>query len=482
MSERTEASFPEEVMLDLVGALGRERVILDPESLKEVSEDLTEVAPGRAEVIVRPREVEEVQKVLRIADGAGMAVVPMVANTNVGGLAVPDHGGIVIDLRDMNRIIQVNEKDLYMVVEPGVTWQDVRDRFDRDHPSVRVGYSLAPPDSSILLNCLLDGLTTLSLKHGPTGDWLNGVEAVLPDGQVVRTGAAGMGGTWCSDAPAPDLTGLFVNWHGTTGIVTKGALQIFPEPDFRQRGFVLSYDIQESFSLIRKLVRAEVCDDIGGLSWPAAKMLFGEEKPTWRDPEEPLFFIYTDVCATQERIFRAKVETLDEILEEERRGGARLSGPLDVREIVPLEPEFMKFADFPTRLDFLLDRGGLTWVGTYGPTSRWEEGLQKGMEVMERRGFPPLVVIRPMRGAHFGVLRYLAVFDKHDPEEVHAVRDLNAELTDVSYEIGFVPYKTPPWVLRRHKDRIDPGFFSLLKKVRSAIDPKGILNPGKWTL
>lgn len=475
------AAVPEDAMLDLVGALGRDRVILDPGVLREASEDLTEVPPGKAEAIIRPRDVEEVRKILTIAGRGGLAVVPMVANTNVGGLAVPDHGGIILDFREMNRIIEVNEKDLYMVIEPGVTWQDVRDHLDREHPGLRFGYSLGPPDSSVLCNCLLDGLTNISLKHGPTGDWINGIEVVLADGQVVRTGAMAMGGTGCSDAPAPDLTGLFVNMQGTTGIVTKMAIQVFPRPPHRSRGFILAYDVDATFAFARDLVREEICDDIGGLSWPTAKMLFGEERPTWRDPEEPLFFIYTDISAPREATFRAKRSALDALLEEHRGKGARLVGPLDLDEILPLEPRFAKFADFPTRLDFLLDRGGLTWIGTYGPISRWEEGLKKGMAVMERRGFPPVVVTRPMRGGHFGVLRFIATFDKTKAAEVDAVREMNAELSDVTLGLGFVPYKTPAWVLRRHKDRLDGGFVALLEKIRSVLDPKGILNPGKWS-
>ena len=480
MNEPLAAALPDEALVDLVGALGRDRVILDPEILREASEDLTEVAPGRARAVVRPHTVEEVQQVLRIASGVGLGVVPMVANSNIGGLAVPDQGGIVMDLREMNRIIEVNENDLYMVIEPGVTWQDVRDRLDRDHPKLRIGYSLALPDSSLLLNCLLDGLTTLGLKHGPTGDWINGLEAVLSDGQVIRTGAMAMGGTWCSDAPAPDLTGLFSNFHGTTGIVTKMAVQVFRQPAHRFRAFILAYDIDEAFSLIRALVAEDICDDIGGLTWPIGKMVFGEQRPMYRDPKEPLFHIYTDISAPREGMFLAKTGTLEAVLEAERKKGAHLTGPMDVLDIVPLEPGFKKFAEFPTRLDFLLDRGGLTWVGTYGPVSRWVEGLRAGLEVMERRGFPPLVVIRPMRGGHFGVLRYITTFDKKDEGEVHAVREMNAELTDVALNVGFVPYKTPPWVLRRHRDRIDPGFLALLEKIRSVMDPKGILNPGKW--
>jgi hypothetical protein len=62
------------------------------------------------------------------------------------------------------------------------------------------------------------------------------------------------------------------------------------------------------------------------------------------------------------------------------------------------------------------------------------------------------------------------------------VRELNEALCDLVISLGFFPYKTPPWVIQRHRDKIDPGFLNLLRLVRSAIDPNGIMNPGKWPL
>ena len=121
--------------------------------------------------------------------------------------------------------------------------------------------------------------------------------------------------------------------------------------------------------------------------------------------------------------------------------------------------------------------GGLTWIGTYGPVSRWVEGIERGGEIMVRRGFPPAVVLRPMLGGHFGVLRYIARFDKADPAPARA---LNEELLDLAVDLGFVPYKTPPWAIDRIRARIHPGFLATLNAVRGALDPRGILNPGKW--
>ncbi|MFQ5709734.1 MAG: FAD-binding oxidoreductase, partial [bacterium] len=465
---------------ELKAKLGPDKVFDQPDLLKEYSGDWTEIPGHLPDVVVKADAVEDVQLVLRIANDSRTPVVPRVANTNVGGLAIPEKGGIVLDLIGMNRILETNEADKYAIIEPGVTWGHLKTHLAENYPSLRFGYSLSPPHTSVLANCLMDGLTNLSLKHGSSAQWINGLEAVLPTGEMVRTGIGAASSFWCCKAPMPDLTGLFVNFHGTTGVVTRLAVQLWPNHPFRKRFFVLAYDTDEMYDFINLLVRSEVCDDIGGLSWPAGKMLFGEKNPLYKDPAEPEQFLYIDVSAEYEALFQAKLAIVERLIKEQNDQGVRFESPLDIKKLVKIAPRFEKFAEFPAELDFLLELGGLTWIGTFGPTSQWKAGVGRGMALMQQHGFPPIVVTRPMRLGHFGVLRFIAVFDKADKERVRRVKRLNEELSDLVLELGFFPYKTPPWVVRRHRDKIDANYLNLLEKVRNLIDPNQIMNPGKW--
>ena len=124
--------------------------------------------------------------------------------------------------------------------------------------------------------------------------------------------------------------------------------------------------------------------------------------------------------------------------------------------------------------------GGLSWVGTYGPTSKWDEATEVSIRIMEAHSFPPFAVARPMAQGHFGVLRLIETFDRDQPAEVEAVAKLNAALVEALLPMGFIPYKTPEWVFRAHGSKIDAGFKEMLKRVRAALDPAGVLNPGKW--
>ena len=96
------------------------------------------------------------------------------------------------------------------MVEPGVTFGHMRKYLDAHHPELRYAYPLAPPYTSVIANALLQGLCDLSSVHGAMADFVNGLEAVLPTGDVVRVGSGAMdSGSWFGRYPLPDLVGLF---------------------------------------------------------------------------------------------------------------------------------------------------------------------------------------------------------------------------------------------------------------------------------
>jgi FAD/FMN-containing dehydrogenase len=466
----------------LATIVGPERVVVDEAALRPYAEDYTELPAHLPDAVVRVASAEQVAPILAVAAELGVPVVPALARSNVGGLCIPVAGGIVLDLMGLDRILEVHEADRYMVIEPGVTWQKVKDHLDAHHPGLRFGYSLSPPDTSVLGNLLMDGLSNLSLRWGSMSDWINALEVVLPSGRTVRTGAWAWGQPGVTSAPMPRLDGLFVNWHGTTGVVVRAAVEVQASLAHRRRCFYLGRGIEASFRFINALARADLCDDVAGLTWPLGKMLLGEARPTWRSSAEPEVIVFIDLSADDAEVFEAKQRAIERLAASFRRDGEPLDGPLPLEQIVAIDPRFAKLADWPMRLDFLLDHpgGGLTWVGTYGPTSRWPEAVRACHDLMLARGWPPAVVTRAMRGGHFGVLRMIALFDRRDRAEVEAVATLNRDLADVAFRFGYIPYKTPRWVVDRFRERLDPGFVELMEGARRLVDPRGVLNPGRW--
>lgn len=468
-----------------VQALGPDKVIDAPEQLRAYDDDYSEADRVPAALVVLPTTVEEVQAVVRVAREAHVSLTPRVAGTNVAGLAIPTPGGVVVDLRRMNRIVAIHEHDMLAVIEPGVTQQQLNDHLDSNDIPLTFGFSLGPRRSSVLANCCLDGLHNRSLKYGAMGQSVGGFEAVLADGSLVRTGAWALSDLSFARSPLPDLTGLFVGWQGTTGIVTKVAFHLAPKHPLTERLFVLAYSIHGTYEAMRRLSRMEICEDIGGLSWPTGKMMLGVARPhPVPDDGEPRFFLYVDLAAEFHEEMAYKKEALRRVLEGLRREGERMEEPIDVPTLVRINPAMDKFASFPTDLDFLTDHGGggLTWIGTYGPLSRFDEAAEAGVRIMVDKGVAPAIVSRSMKGGHFGVLRFVMTFDRSQPQEVQRVKQINRELLHAMTDRGFIMYKTPPWAMRELQQRLDPGFLALMRRIKALLDPEGLFNPGKLLL
>jgi glycolate oxidase len=461
-----------------------DRVVADRESLAAYESDLTENPAGRAELAVKPTTVEQIQEIVRLAAADGIPLIPCVARTNVGGLAIPSSGGVVVDMTDMNHVVELDRENMYALIEPGVTFGQLKELLDREAPELIVSFPLSPIYASVLANALLDGLGNLSLRFGTSSEQIGGLEAVLPDGRLVRTGTAAISSRWMSRAPLPDLTGLFVNWQGTTGIVTKLAMQLWPRPKLTRRLFIAASDMRRAFELVRELARTELCRDLGLISWPAGKMLLGVPRPLARDPDEPEVFIYLDVGASEEEELSYKERAIRRAVKAHRQAGLPIAATIPMEDLIAAAPSFGRFAEFPMTLDFLLDYpgGGLTWVGTYGPTAAWGQGAARGAALMSERGFPPMIVSRPMKRGHFGVLRFVCCFDRGDADEIERVRSLVRELLEISLELDFVPYKAPDWMWQAMASRTDPGLRELMARVKQMLDPAGIMNPGRLGL
>ncbi len=432
--------------------------------------DMTENPPRRPACVVRATRASQVPELLRLASERRVPVTPKVTGQNVGGLAIPAEGGIVLDLSGLDAV-EIDPVHMVAWIEPGVSWQGLKEEAGKH--GLTLGFPLAPPDASVLACALVDGLGTRSLAHGSYGDWVQGVEACLADGTRVVTGSAAVSGRPLSRGPLPDLTGIFLNWFGTTGVVLRLAFTLWPARRFRRRSAIPCSRAEDGIALMRALAPTGLFDDLGGLGWPAAKWALGVEELGPRDPAEPELYVIADYGADTEAEMEVRAARLAELAP---------SPPLPVEDLLRLAPDLAPFAEMPTRLGFLLDHegGGLTWVGAYGPLDRMAEGARRGIGMMEEAGRPPLVVTRPMRAGHFGILRFISRFDRGSEAETAAVRDLNRRLGRMLLDCGYVPYKCPATLLPDVMERLDPGFREVMERVRRALDPHGILNPDRW--
>ena len=221
------------IYISLAEIVGEQYVSNKPEELYIYSRDPGLMPPYKPDYVVMPKTTEEVQKIVKLANEEKMPIVPLGGGLVLSGLTRPLKGGIVIDLKRMDRILEVNEKCRYVLIEAGVTQGKLKAYLEKNYPSLRHSIPDAPPSATVVGNVLIHGQGRLSQPYGFNSDMINGLEVILPTGEVCKIGSCAVSPFWFARAPLPDLAGLFIGWFGTTGIVTKLSLRLYPRQKTR---------------------------------------------------------------------------------------------------------------------------------------------------------------------------------------------------------------------------------------------------------
>jgi FAD/FMN-containing dehydrogenases len=172
----------------------------------------------------------------------------------------------------MDSIIEVNEASRYALIEAGVTQAALRAYLEKHHPHLQHSTPESPPTATIVGNILIQGHGHLTPRYGVNSQMVNGMEVVLPTGEVCKLGSSSISPSWFSRDPLPDLMGLFLGWLGTTGIVTKLSLQLFPKPIYRD----LLLFVSDSAELI-----PEIIVELSDINLLENGFIITQEKPRW---------------------------------------------------------------------------------------------------------------------------------------------------------------------------------------------------------
>ena len=447
--------------------VGKEHVLTSPEDLARYGlDEIEERYRSLPEVVVKPRTPEEIAAIMQLANQERIPVTPRGAGTGLSGGAIPVCGGIVISLERMNEILEIDLDNMMVTVEPGVVLADMM-------RAVEAHGLFYPVDVSTLESCHVGGNVAenaggaRAVKYGITGHWVYGLEMVTPTGKIVR-----LGGKRIKDVTGYNLVQLVVGSEGTLGIITKITFRLTVKPKYVLDLLIPFDSLENAVTQVLRLLREEsslsAIEFMDSLSIKAAEKYLNltlpyddceahlliqvdgmEEEGMWQAAER----VYKKlVAAGAKEVFVADNRITREKLWRARRNIAEalkaLNSYVSVEDVVVPRSKIPEIARRLRELSQIHDLEvplyGHIGDGNLHPTpvsgDRDEETWARDLEAFLSEMFK-------------------------------AVKELGGNIT-AEHGIGIKRRKYLPLCA-------EPAEIELMKAIKKAWDPNGILNPGK---
>lgn len=484
------------VVKELKAAISGDRV-RDDEGARLSYAGTTTAPKIPPDVVVLPRDEEDVRQVLLCANKHKVPVTA-VASGSQETSTNPLMGGIVIDTMGMNRILEINTDAAYALVEPGVTIGELAKEV-RKH-GFRITVGSFPPGLSVVGNYIVTNANT----HRTTSrDDIVSLEVVLADGTIVRTGSKAYSDVydigWHSIYNAyPDLKYLFMDASGTLGVVTKAAIRLYSLNESAPLVAAAFDEYPKSLEFMKRLARANLVQHVCVWHWALYTTINHLQiyrhggtsdimvYDPWETPDERPYNLVVPTMSGCKEAMEGSVASVKRIIEE--LGGRDYTEELKEK--------------FPGAYDFFHEH-----YCEHTPTTTFMGGYGEAKPVF------PIVIVDPasVAGLEKWALRHLrkstlrlglsyyshcldqnrsvfirftpfVPFDATEEEFLEAV-----ETYDEVMEAAFSKYGAVPCRNTMHHDFFDPedsnlnnmaGFGNLLRKIKKAVDPNNILNPG----
>ncbi|ACL04524.1 FAD linked oxidase domain protein [Desulfatibacillum aliphaticivorans] len=446
------------IQQELVNIVGEDYASDRREELFTYSKDLGTSQPLWPEYVVAPKTTDELQAVVRLANETKTPIVPLGGGLTLAGLALPQKGGIIIDLKRMDKILEVNEQGRYIVVEAGISHGKITSYLKKNHPNLMHSEPGAPPAATVGGNLAIHGQGDLAHPYGFNTDMVNGLEVVLPTGDIARFGSCAVGSGWYTMHPLPDI-GLFLGWNGATGIITKVSLKLYPCKKFRENNmFVVE---NEEFV-------PDVLFEISHLGMAEDLIATSSEIPPMMNRLHYISIINTG-DSEEELEFKRHMTFDVQLAKYIRSGVGGIVSLYDERT----RPQVSKSADWKKG-------GGFEYVGAIVPVSFYPECYRRGSEISGRHFIPYTVLGRVIGSCHSMMFSWSYAFNRADDATVKHARDALHETDELVMEINGTIWKPAIFGQKLMLERMDPGALRLMKEVKKILDPNGIMNPGNW--
>ncbi|MFP4391909.1 MAG: FAD-binding oxidoreductase [Desulfohalobiaceae bacterium] len=454
----------QKIYRELAQIVGQDHISSHAEELYMYSMDPGTMDPCPPDYVVLPQDTLQVQQLLLLANKEGIPVYCMGAGLVLSGLTRPLRGGIVLDMKKMNRILEVNPSSRYAVVEAGVTQGMLQAYLQRHYPEHKHSMPDAPPMATIAGNVLIHGSGHLS-QFGFHSEMLNGLEAVLPTGEIVKTGACSVSPYWFSRAPLPDLSGLFIGWSGTTGVATKLAVKLYPNYPYNDVSILVNQDVDLMPDILYRITHTHLAEDLMAWMTPV---------PDWARGFQHLN-IHFGAQSRKELTWKRNLlqASVQKYRDQKKAGFMMLPSFMRERFMEVPDKGLARFAD-------VKKGGGFEYVGGIMPVELFPGAYRLGLKIAEEYQVAFSLGSRIVGPGHCMMFFYAYAFNRADPADVKKAHQALQKTNQEVLEMGGIPWKAEEPAQKRIISNMDPNSFELMKRIKTVLDPQGIMGPGNW--
>lgn len=452
----------DDVMASLTEIVGKKNVVTGEGMENYARDELLGAKSFIPEVVVKPENSTAVAGILKLANEKKIPVTPRGGGTGLSGGATPIHGGIVLSLEKMNKILEIDKDNFVATVEAGVILSDLY------QAAAEQGfyYPLYPGEASAAIggNAATNAAGMKAVKYGVTRHFILGLEAVLPGGEIIQTG-----GKFVKCSTGYDLTQLLIGSEGTLAVITKVLLKLIPPPGKTEILLIPFHSLHDAVSSVPAILKRGIVPV--GIEFMQKDIVTLSEQYTGK--EMPLHdheaFLMVIVEGNDEDEIHQQANEIGQI--------CMNNGAIDVF-IPPSERAKRNLIEIREKIYFALQRAGaLDIADVVVPRSNIAKFVETSQKIGKEYGIPVLVV------GHAGDGNiHLSLMGKKSEDLKKKSKELLGKIVEAGvslggtisgeHGLGFAKNVYLPLALSQDK-------IALMKRIKNAFDPNGILNPGK---
>ncbi|HNX28944.1 MAG TPA: FAD-linked oxidase C-terminal domain-containing protein [Syntrophomonadaceae bacterium] len=452
---------------DLTGLLGSALVLSQTEEMLAYANDATHYFKSRIpDAVVLPQTTEDVSKVMKYAFTREIPVTPRGAGSGLAGGCTPVHGGIVMDLKRMDHILEIAKNNMTAKVEAGVVLKKFQDQLEKQ----KLFY---PPDPQSASVCTIGGNVATraggprGVKYGTTGNYVTGLEVVLPDGSIINPG-----GKFVKQSVGYDITHLMTGSEGTLGVITGVNLRLLPLPEANRTIVVVCESLEQAAEIVAEIIaRGAIPGMIEFMIKLAITVMNNFFSPPLPTDGEGYLFMYFDGTESQVE-YEAKLVT--EICHDMKAKEVRL-----IEDKKAAQTYWTARANVYPLIQTIFQRA--TTEDITVPRNKLPDLVRAVQAIAAEEG----VMIGLAGHAGDGNMHPSVLFSQVTPELLAKAEIAIDRLTRAGLDMGGTI--SGEHGIGIHKARylsweLGDIQIELMKRIKQAFDPKGIMNPGKLWL